>query len=175
MKDDPRAAVHRALETLLSELVHGHTREQCWILNTNDPGLLRSLDEVSAATASAVPPGGRSSIAAHVDHLRYALSLMNRWRPGDNPFADADWSAAWRRSSVTEEEWARLKARLRAEAESWLETIRTPADLPQAVVTGMISSVAHLAYHMGAIRQMAAAARGPADPGLVRNAEAHRS
>jgi len=36
------------------------------------------------------------SIAAHVDHVRYGLSLMNGWSEGHNPFKDADWSASWK-------------------------------------------------------------------------------
>ena len=55
------------------------------VLNGGDTGLLRSLDHLSAAAASA-PSAGGPSIAAHVEHLRYGLSLMNRWAAGENPF-----------------------------------------------------------------------------------------
>ena len=65
------------------------------MLNPGDEGLLRSLEKLSAADASALTPTG-SSIAAHVDHVRYGLSLMNRWSQGENPFESADWSASWR-------------------------------------------------------------------------------
>lgn len=165
---DPRATLHRALETLLAELVYGHEREQSYILNTGDRGLLHALDQLSAHAASAVPPGGRASIAAHTDHLRYGISLMNRWSEGEeNPFASADWAASWRKVEVSEDEWARLRADLRSELERWLGTVRQPRDLHPIELTGMIASVAHLAYHMGAIRQMDRAARGPADPGLA--------
>jgi hypothetical protein len=46
----------------------------------------------AAEEASAVPSGGGASIAAHVDHLRYGLELLNRWTRGEKPFADADHS-----------------------------------------------------------------------------------
>ena len=67
------------------------------MLNSGDEGLLRSLEKLSAAQASALTPTG-SSIAAHVDHVRYGMSLMNRWSQGENPFASADWSASWRKN-----------------------------------------------------------------------------
>jgi hypothetical protein len=132
------------------------------MLNRGDTGLLRSLERVSAASASVASTGG-SSIAAHVDHIRYGLSLMNRWAAGEeNPFRGADWSASWRNSTVSEAEWVRLRDELREEAQHWLEALRTPRELSEVELNGMIGSVAHLAYHLGAIRQIDRAARGPA-------------
>ena len=134
------------------------------MLNAGDAGLLRSLDRISAAAASAPTPTG-SSIAAHVDHLRYGLSLMNRWSAGENPFADADWSASWKRTAVSKEEWQRLRSDLRAEAARWLDALRTPREVREIELNGMIGSIAHLAYHLGAIRQIDSTLRGPADSG----------
>jgi hypothetical protein len=134
------------------------------MLNAGDDGLLRSLDRVSAAAASAVTPTG-SSIAAHVDHLRYGLSLMNRWSAGENPFNDADWGASWRKTRVSDDDWKELRAQLREEAARWLTALRTPRDVQEIELNGMIGSIAHLAYHLGAMRQIDSALRGPADSG----------
>lgn len=153
----------KSLGTLFSELIEGPPASGfAFMLNAGDQGLLRSLDKLSAADASRLTPTG-SSIAAHVDHLRYGLSLMNRWSKGDNPFKDADWGESWKKTSVSEDEWQRLRAELRSEANSWLEVLRTPRDVRQTELNGMIGSIAHLAYHLGAIRQMNQAVRGPAD------------
>src|SRR5215470_13097002 len=89
------------LATLFSELVEGAPRSGAYMLNAGDPGLLQSLETLSATAASAPTVTG-SSIAAHVDHLRYGLSLMNRWSGGDDPFKDADWSASWKKTKVSE-------------------------------------------------------------------------
>ncbi|HEY2956135.1 MAG TPA: DinB family protein [Candidatus Eisenbacteria bacterium] len=158
---DP-AAVHRALAALLHEIIDGADPKAGWILNPEDPGMLRSLDKLSAAAASGTRPGGGSSIAAHVDHLRYGLELMNRWSRGEDPWADADWAASWRRVKVSETEWASLRARLQAEARSWLQAVREPRALDDAELTGLLASAAHLAYHLGAIRQMDRSTGGPA-------------
>jgi hypothetical protein len=150
-----------ALTTLLSELVDGAPESGAYMLNRGDPGLLRSLDRLSAEAASVAPAGG-APIAAHVDHLRYGLSLMNRWAAGENPFRDADWSASWRRTTVSDAEWERLRAGLREEAHRWLEALHTPREVSEVELNGMIGSIAHLAYHVGAIRQIDRTARGPA-------------
>jgi hypothetical protein len=154
-------AISNTLTTLLTELVDGTPPSGGFVLNKGDAGLLASLDRLSAASASAAATGG-SSIAAHVDHLRYGLSLMNRWAGGENPFRDADWSASWRRTEVTDAEWARLRAELGREAHRWLETLRAPREVSELELNGVVGSIAHLAYHLGAIRQIDRAARGPA-------------
>ena len=148
------------LTTLLAELVDGAPEGAAFMLNGGDPGLLRSLDRLSAEGASHAVDGG-ATIAAHVDHLRYGLSLMNRWAGGENPFLDADWTAAWRTSSVSEEEWERLRTALRHEAQGWLQAIGQPREVSAIELNGVVGSIAHLAYHLGAIRQIDRAVRGP--------------
>jgi len=161
MPDPTPQAIHGALSTLLRELVDGSATDVCWVLNPDDPGLLRSLDQLSAAAASQPSPSGGASIAAHADHLRYGLGLMNRWSQGENPFGDADYAASWRRSSVSHQEWATLRDQLRAEARYWLDVVRQPRTLSDFELTGMLASVVHLAYHLGAVRQIDRSIRGP--------------
>ena len=151
------------LATLLGELVDGPPGEAAFMLNQGDPGLLRSLDKLTAHDASAAVSGG-ASVAAHADHLRYGLSLMNRWSAGENPFGSADWSASWKKTAVSDAEWQELRIALRTEAHRWLEAIRTPRDVNAVELNGIVGSIAHLGYHLGAIRQINRAARGPAEP-----------
>ncbi|MCC7124447.1 MAG: DinB family protein [Acidobacteria bacterium] len=155
--------VRSAIATVLHELFDGASESSGWLLNRKDPGLLRSLDRLSAADASAVPARGQSSIASHVDHIRYGLSLMNEASAGKNPFEDADWSAAWRTVKVSDEEWSRLRVALADEAAKWQKNFPSLVDGGEMALTGVVASAAHLAYHLGAIRQMNPAARGPKD------------
>jgi DinB superfamily len=150
-----------ALSALLRELLDGADPVTAWVLNPGDAGLFRSLDKLSAAEASAVPATGGSSIAAHVDHLRYGFELLNRWSRGGNPFADANYSASWDRETVTEAQWKQLRERFRGEARAWQEAIRTPRSLTQDELNAVVGSVVHLAYHLGAIRQIDRSTRGP--------------
>lgn len=151
-----------SLTTLLSELVDGASAAgDAFILNSGDGGLLRSLDKLSAADASRSLEGG-ATIAAHAQHVRYGLSLMNRWaREGGNPFADATWDEAWKITTVGAGEWAEIRGGLSREAHDWRAVLASPREVSGVELTGMIGSIAHLAYHLGAIRQIAAAARGP--------------
>lgn len=152
--------IANTLSTLLSELVEGAPKAGGYMLNPDDEGLLRSIDRLSAVDASALTVTG-SSIAAHADHLRYGLSLMNRWAQGENPFGSADWSASWRKTTVTDEEWRQLRSDLRAETTRWLEAVRQPRDVDEVALNGVIGSIAHLGYHLGAIRQINQSTRGP--------------
>jgi hypothetical protein len=152
----------QTLATLFSELVFGAPASGGYMLNAGDEGLLTSLDRLSAAAASAVTPTG-SSVAAHVAHLRYGLSLMNRWHAGEHPFEDADWSVSWSRRTVADDEWRMLRADLRVEADRWLTALRTPRDVQEIELNGMMGSIAHLAYHLGAIRQIDRTLRGPTE------------
>ncbi len=151
-----------SLKTLFAELVDGAPGGGgAYILNSGDIGLLRSLDTLSAEDASRSTNGG-ATIAAHAQHLRYGLSLMNRWaKEGGNPFADATWDAAWRITTVDAATWNEIRAGLRTEAHRWLAALGTPRETNEIELTGMIGSIAHLAYHLGAIRQIAREARGP--------------
>jgi hypothetical protein len=150
------------LPTLFSELAHGSPdpTDSTYMLNRGDHGLLASLDKLSAADASA--SAGGASIAAHTDHLRFGLSLLNRWADGEvSPWKGADWTASWKKPSVTEEEWRSLRNELRREADRWRDALRTARDVHPKELTWVIGSVAHFAYHLGAIRQINRAARGP--------------
>lgn len=158
----PTPDLHSSLSLLFGELVDGPSPDAAYMLNGGDPGLLRSLDALSAAAASRPAAPGAASIAAHVDHVCYGLDLMNRWSGGEaNPWSGADWTASWRRTAVTDHEWAALRARLREATRRWRIALETPRSLSALELNGTIASIAHLAYHLGAIRQIDRSIRGP--------------
>jgi hypothetical protein len=151
-----------SLTTLFSELVEGAPEGGgAFILNSGDVGLLKSLDRLSSGDASHSVHSG-ATIAAHAQHVRYGLSLMNRWATeGGNPFADAKWDEAWKISRVTDGEWLDIRRGLRAEAERWLKSLGAPRPVTGLELSGLVGSIAHLAYHLGAIRQIDRRTRGP--------------
>ncbi|HMF93694.1 MAG TPA: hypothetical protein VKE96_05345 [Vicinamibacterales bacterium] len=154
-----------ALTRLFSELIDGTDVQNAgpggFVLNAGDVGLLRSLDRLSAADASRSVNGG-ATIAAHAQHLRYGLSLMNRWAAeGGNPFADATWDEAWKTAAVDDAEWEAIRNGLGRETHRWLQAIGSPRTVSEIEFTGIVASIAHLAYHVGAIRQISKDARGP--------------
>lgn len=157
----------RALKTILSELVDGPPKDFCFVLNPGDPGLLRSLEKLSAAEASRLSPEGGASIAAHVDHVCYGFEVLNRYLSGEeDAFEKADYAPSWKRTVVTDEEWSSLRKRLEDEVRRWLDVLHLVNGEEQIQVTGGIAIITHLGYHFGAIRQINRSIRGPAATGL---------
>lgn len=155
------APIAANLRTLLAELVHGAPYDGAYMLNRGDPGMLAALDRLSAHDASRTHGGG-ASIAAHVEHVRFGLALLNEWFAGIRRIEDPDWTAAWKKNEYSDGEWARLRRDFRAEVERWLATLAEPREAGALELNDMIGSIAHLAYHLGAIRQIDRQLRGPA-------------
>ena len=151
-----------SLAHLFSELVDGVTSSAGgFVLNKGDIGLLRSLAHLSAEQASRSTNDG-ATIAAHAQHVRYGLSLMNEWGSnGGNPFANAKWDEAWKIKAVGEDQWKEIRGGLANEAHRWKEVLATPREVNGMELTGLISSIVHLAYHLGAVRQINKDTRGP--------------
>jgi hypothetical protein len=89
--------------------------------------------------------------------VRYGLQLLNRWAQGEtNPWADADWEASWKRTTVSEDQWNSLRQDLRRESGAWRDAVAARGDWDDLAASGALASAAHTAYHLGAIRQILA-------------------
>ncbi len=158
--DPDLSLTQRGLHHLLTEMFDGGAAEFSWVLNPGDAGLIGALGALSAESASRRPGPTRNSIAGHANHLRYSLELLNRWANGEeNPFASADWAGSWRVQEVDEAGWRDLVRRLDAEGRAWIAAAQQPREWDEISLTGALASAAHLAYHLGAIRQLAAMAK----------------
>ena len=147
----------RALANMLTEIFDGPPGQEAYLLNQGDPGLLRQLDTIDASAASTRPMPGKTTIAAHVDHLHFGLSILNRWAVGDaNAFAGADWNGSWQRTTVTDVQWRTLRDGLRQEALKWRHVVETRTTWDDMGAAAALSTAAHTAYHLGAIRQIVA-------------------
>ncbi len=158
--------IFKILRDLFNDLFSGTSSSGSWVLNREDSGLLKSLNLLSSEQASKVPITGGASIAAHVEHLRYGFNFLNRWRDAgdEQAVADADFSAAWRRNAVSDEEWTVLRNDLAREALAWRDLLDVSKDGAPGM-DGKFACVVHLAYHVGAIRQIDRTLRGPAARG----------
>jgi hypothetical protein len=152
--------VTESLIAVMNELVNGTAPTGGLLLNSGDRGILHALDKLTAKDASVIVNGG-SSIAAHVAHVTFYANIINRVAAGENPWEGADWAASWKKPVVNAEEWENLKRALADEHSKWLMINGEPRDVSTSELTYMVASIAHLAYHLGAIRQMDRHARGP--------------
>jgi hypothetical protein len=147
---------------MLTEIFDGPPGQEAYLLNPGDPGLLRQLDTIEASAASKRPMPGKTTIAAHVDHVHFGLSILNRRAAGEaNPWAGADWNASWQRTTVTEDQWRTLRDGLCHEAEKWRKVVATRTNWDDMGAAAALSTAAHTAYHFGAIRQILAGLNKP--------------
>ncbi|HEX8852693.1 MAG TPA: DinB family protein [Pyrinomonadaceae bacterium] len=116
-------------------------------------GLFQTIDPLTAADASRPSLPGAPTIAAHCAHARFYVDVLRRFMRGSTE--KADWAESWRVQSVSADEWERLKQDLRAAYASLLEELRAVENWNDETVGGGMAIIAHTAYHLGAIRQLA--------------------
>ncbi len=158
-----KPAINAPAASLLLEIIDGPADPKwTWVVsNEANASLLGTLALFSAEQASRPPVPGRKTAAAHAAHLLFSLELATRRLLGENP--DADWGASWEPSSVTPAEWERLRGQIRDASATLRQVIADGTAWESMAFQGIIATVAHTAYHLGALRQLLPAARGKND------------
>lgn len=152
---DLSALVSRSLNTLLRETLFRADDTAAYLLNAGEPGLVETLNGLSAKEASTPPGPGRKPIVSHANHVLYGLGLTDRAIGGDmKAYENANWDEAWKLEKVNDQEWEDLVAKLDATAQRVLEGGPQIENWNEIMLTGMFGVAAHTAYHLGAIRQM---------------------
>jgi hypothetical protein len=140
------------LEELMRETFEGGLPGQGTQYLDHRSGIRATLAPLSAAQASR-SRNGHPSIAAHARHMLFHLRVSSEWIQGDH--SQRDWIGSFKPSDVTEEEWARILEDLEAARTELMWVLRgLPAERLAQEGAGF-GSLAHLAYHLGAIRQLA--------------------
>lgn len=142
---------------LLTEAYEGPPDpSRTWFIdNEPDSGVLGILQGVSAEEASTSVDGSGeagTTISAHVEHLRWSLSALNRAMRGE-PFGN--WEESWGLLEADQAGWDGLRSSLRSEFEMLRETLKVQTELQEEYLSGFLALVPHAAYHLGNIRQMA--------------------
>ncbi len=116
--------------------------------------LFETLAQISAADASQ-PTGNCATIAAHVEHTRYYLQVLED-RMFGRDLSTVNWDQIWQDvSSVNEAEWASIIADLRTTYERVKGHLDSADDWTGInELSSMLGIIAHSAYHLGEIRQM---------------------
>ena len=156
----PRDVLMKSLRMVMAEAYEGprDPRGTWFVEMAPDSGLFGTLATVSADEASRPPAEGRSTIAGHAGHLRFSLEVARRFLGGDRgPF---EWEQSWATRSVDEAAWAELRGGLRQEYDAFLLALDEAGELDWLLLSGTLGGLAHVAYHLGAIRQMVMELRG---------------
>lgn len=120
-------------------------------------GVFGTLEGLSAADASRRIGAGASTIVGHVHHLAGSLAISTRWIRGELTARDRDQS--WTVAELDERGWSAERASLRREYDTILMTIQSQGRWDEDAIGGAVGAIAHVAYHLGAIRQRLAITR----------------
>ncbi len=114
-------------------------------------GIVTTLRDISAERASR-SVGGHPSIASHARHMAFHLRVVGEWILGDH--SKRDWKASFLPGTVSESEWAEIQADLERARIDLVRVLRALDDARFVEEGGGVGAIAHLAYHLGAIRQL---------------------
>lgn len=118
---------------------------------SGNKGLLATLEGLGAEAASR-PTALGQSVAAHAAHTAYHMEVIVRYNAGDRgPF---DWPGSFNPSRVDEAGWAKLRERVRAAYADLVNLAKTTQTWDEDAAGGMAGALAHVCYHLGAIRQL---------------------
>jgi len=123
--------------------------------NSADAGVFGQIKEVSAAVASISADGTDkpgTSIASHLEHLRWSLANINAAFRG-LPY-NPNWSESWTVVRVNDAEWSNLCGALKAEYNVLHAAILDIKVMENEYLHGVIALVPHAAYHLATIRQI---------------------
>lgn len=153
MSEIPRETVLRAVLPILSEAFAGPAdpRSTHFVNNQPDCGLFGTLDALSAEQASTPLGEGGSTAAAQAEHVRFGLDVSVRWLRGERQ--KVDWARSWEVRRVDEAAWTELREQLRRTYDAFVVMVhQQPMDAE--LLAGLVATVAHAAYHLGALRQI---------------------
>lgn len=156
MPDISRDVILGQLTAVLREACDGSPQASSYFSDGGlDGSLIGTLDRVTAAEAS--HPWGNTSIAAHAGHVQFGLSASAAWIRGDR--APRDWQESWASRTVDEPAWKRMREQIRAGFDELRQAMEKHALDSAEAFGGAVGAIAHIAYHLGAIRQKVAMSR----------------
>jgi hypothetical protein len=141
-----------SLFTLLKETFEGPPPNTASAYLDAGGGLFQTIDGLTAEEASRVVIGGAPTIAAHCEHARFYLSVLQRYMRG--PLEKVDWKESWLAQTVSDSEWQALKEELRQSYETLMRDLTSLEEWRDEAIGGGMAIITHTAYHLGAIRQL---------------------
>lgn len=117
-----------------------------------DANFFSTLEKISAETASHSIKSGNTTIAAHCEHTRFYLELLNNYL--NESYKMSDYKQSWAIKTVNKTEWTALKGKLHKAYQNVSDTFNEIEKWDEYKVTGAIGILTHTAYHLGAIRQI---------------------
>ena len=117
-------------------------------------GLFVTLDALSAEAASREFHG--TTIAAQTEHAKFYLDRICEFVNGRTEAVN--WEDSWLIETVNDAEWGALRGSVRKAYENTLICLAEERSWTELQIGMAIGMIAHTAYHLGAIRQIAKSA-----------------
>lgn len=140
-----------AVAYLLRESFEGSPEGQPSAYLDRGVGFFTTLDKLSAADASKEFTG--TTIAAQTEHAKFYLDRLCEFINGRTD--RVNWEDSWLIETVNDAEWDALRQTVRKSYENVLRCLASVEDWTEDRTGMAIGMVAHTAYHLGAIRQIA--------------------
>lgn len=151
-------AVVNLLEMFLLEAFEDVQQQPLFI--NRGTSLFTTLSEITAAQASK-PMGDCATIAAHTEHIRYYLDVLEDFM-FKKDMSYVNWDVIWETvSTVTDDEWQTMNDNLKASYERVKAHLNNEAVWDSIhEVSAMMGMIVHTAYHLGELRQMLCRLKG---------------
>lgn len=138
------------IRAVLQEAFEGPPEGFAYFSNRgDDAGLANLLPQISPAEAS--QDIGGNSIAAHVHHLCFSLNISAAWLRGER--VRPHWPESWSLRTVDDDGWREEQAALQMARKNLCDAIDVYSLRDEMSIGITLGNVAHIACHIGAIRQ----------------------
>ena len=117
--------------------------------------LLPILRRLTPEQASCRASDSTNSIAAHAIHTAYYISLLNELLAGRQPHVD--WEASWQVQEVDDARWSQALDDLETQYRQMRSHLGSAEPTEEDHRTYLLAQLAHAAFHLGSIRQLAMA------------------
>ncbi len=114
-------------------------------------GVFPTLERLSAADVS--KEIGATTIVAHTEHFKFYLDRLCEFVNGRTE--PVNWEQSWLIEDVNEEEWKALLESVKKSYQGVLRCLAEMQDHNENQIGMTMGMLAHTAYHLGAIRQLA--------------------
>ena len=140
-----------SLAYLLRETFEGSPEGQPSAYLDRGVGVFATLEKLSAEQASSA--FNSTTIAAQTEHAKFYLDRLCEFIGGRTE--KVNWEQSWLIETVNETEWDALRDGVRKSYENALRCFADLEDWNEKNVGMALGILAHTAYHLGAIRQIA--------------------
>ncbi len=143
----------KSLAYLLHETFEGSPEGQGSAFLDRGIGIFGTLEKLSAEAVSREVSG--TTIAAQTEHAKFYLDRLCEFINGRTE--KVNWEDSWLIEDVNETEWNALRGGVRGSYENVLRCFAENQNWSEDNVGMAMGMLAHTAYHLGAIRQIAKA------------------